>query len=89
MLSAFQIGSNRPFANRSASTFCTASLPRKWSMRKTCSSAKTLCTAAFSARADSRSVPNGFSMISDAPSAIPVRPIIRTISSAMDGGTER
>ena len=32
-------------------------------MRKTCDSSKTACTAWFSARADSRSVPNGFSMI--------------------------
>jgi len=32
-------------------------------MRKTCDSSKTACTVWFSARADSRSVPNGFSMI--------------------------
>ena len=41
MWSRFQIGSNMPFANRSAIRFCTASRPRKWSMRKTRSSGKT------------------------------------------------
>jgi hypothetical protein len=34
----FQIGSNRPLANRKARMFCAGSLPRKWSMRKICSS---------------------------------------------------
>ena len=38
----FQIGSNRPLAKRNARMFCAASLPRKWSMRKTCDSSKTL-----------------------------------------------
>ena len=31
----FQIGSNSPLANRKARMFCAASLPRKWSIRKT------------------------------------------------------
>ena len=30
----FQIGSNRPLANRKARMFSAASLPRKWSIRK-------------------------------------------------------
>ncbi len=59
----FQIGSNRPLANRNARMFCAASLPRKWSMRKICSSANTSCSRAFSFCADFRSVPNGFSMM--------------------------
>ena len=41
----FQIGSNRPFANRNASMFCAASLPRKWSIRKIWLSSKTSCTS--------------------------------------------
>ena len=40
----FQIGSKRPLAKRRARMFCAASLPRKWSMRKTCSSSKTSWT---------------------------------------------
>ena len=43
-VSRFQIGSNRPLANRKARMFCAASLPRKWSMRKICSSANISCT---------------------------------------------
>ena len=42
MWSRFQTGSKRPLAKRSARMFWTASLPRKWSMRKICSSAKTV-----------------------------------------------
>ena len=59
----FQIGSKRPLANRNARMFWAASLPRKWSIRKICSSRKTSCTSALSATADARSVPNGFSMM--------------------------
>ena len=58
-------------------------------MRKTWSSRKTSCTASFSARADSRSVPNGFSMITRARSARPASPSVRTIGPAAAGGTER
>ena len=44
-------------------------------MRNTCDSSKTACTAWFSVRADARSVPNGFSMITRvAPWASPVSP---------------
>ena len=43
--------------------FCAGSLPRKWSMRKICSSEKTSCSLLFSATALARSVPNGFSMM--------------------------
>ena len=35
MWSRFQMGSTMPFANRKARMFCTVSLPRKWSIRKT------------------------------------------------------
>ncbi len=45
-----QIGSKRPLAKRKARMFCAASLPRKWSMRKICSSSKTSCSSALSAR---------------------------------------
>ena len=43
--------------------FCAASLPRKWSIRKICSSSKTSCSSPFSFFAEARSVPNGFSMM--------------------------
>ena len=39
----------------------TGSLPRKWSIRRICSSSSTSRSSAFSAAADSRSWPNGFS----------------------------
>jgi hypothetical protein len=64
-------------------------LPRKWSIRKICSSANTACTVAFSARADARSVPNGFSMITRAPSESPTAPSVSTIPAIATGGTER
>ena len=41
-----QIGSNSPLANRNARMFCAASLPRKWSIRKICSSVEHLVQAA-------------------------------------------
>ena len=44
MCSRFQIGSNSPLAKRKARMFWAASLPRKWSMRKTWSSSKTSWT---------------------------------------------
>ena len=55
MWSRFQTGSNRPLANRSARMFCTASLPRKWSIRKIWDSSNAVRSVAFSARADARS----------------------------------
>ena len=51
----FQIGSNRPLAKRNARMFCAASLPRKWSMRKTCDSSKTWWTKSLSFTALSKS----------------------------------
>ncbi len=47
MCSRFQMGSNSPLANRKARMFWAASFPRKWSIRKTCSSSKTSWTTAF------------------------------------------
>ena len=66
MWSRFQTGSNMPFAKRSARMFSTDSLPRKWSIRKTCRSAKAECRTLFSSRADATSHPNGFSTITRA-----------------------
>ena len=63
MCSRFQIGSKRPLAKRRARMFCAASLPRKWSMRKICSSLSTAWRVSLSSCADFRSVPKGFSMI--------------------------
>ena len=59
----FQIGSNSPLANRKARMFCAASLPRKWSIRKICSSSNRSWIALLSSRALARSTPNGFSMM--------------------------
>ena len=63
----FQIGSKSPLAKRNAKMFCAASLPRKWSMRKTCDSSKVSCTWALRWIALSRSVPNGFSITTREP----------------------
>src|SRR6476660_6250705 len=52
MCRRFQTGSNRPLAKRKARMLSTDSLPRKWSMRNTCDSSKTSCTARFRARAE-------------------------------------
>ena len=52
MLRRSHAGSKSALAKRSASRFCTASLPRKWSMRKTCSSSKTSCTSRSSSSKD-------------------------------------
>ena len=85
----FQIGSKRPLAKRKARMFCAASLPRKWSIRKICSSSKTSCSAALSVFADSRSVPNGFSMMIRDRSTRPASSSWWTTSSAALGGTLR
>ena len=59
-------------------------------MRKIRDSSNTSCTAALSCFDDSRSVPNGFSMITRAVSlASPVEPSIRTTAANADGGTAR
>ena len=59
-------------------------------MRKTCDSSKTACTAWFSLRADSRSVPNGFSMITRASLvARPAAPSMPTTEVNAAGGTAR
>src|SRR6516162_10185196 len=90
MCSRFQIGSKSPLANRNARMLSTDSLPRKWSIRNTCDSSKTACTAAFSERADLRSVPNGFSMITrELAEASPEEPSIPTIDSNAVGGMAR
>src|SRR5215471_642903 len=90
MCCRFQIGSKRPLANRNARMLSTDSLPRKWSMRNTCDSSKTSWVAAFSARADSRSTPNGFSMITrEALVASPDEPSILITDVNAAGGTAR
>ncbi len=58
-------------------------------MRNTCDSSKTASTAWFSARAEARSVPNGFSMITRAPEARPVAPRLSTTEVNAAGGTAR
>jgi hypothetical protein len=87
MCCRFQTGSNRPFAKRNARMLSTDSLPRKWSMRNTCDSSKTACTASFSARAEARSVPNGFSTITRASVARLVAPSTPTTEVNAPGAT--
>ena len=68
----------------------TDSLPRKWSIRNTCDSLNTLCTAWSSLRAESRSVPNGFSMMTRVrPVASPESPSMPTIEVNATGGMAR
>jgi hypothetical protein len=67
----------------------TASLPRKWSIRKIRSSGKTARTVSLSSRAEARSWPNGFSTIRRASSARPVSPSMRTMGPIASGGTDR
>ena len=50
-----------PLAKRRTWMSWVASLPRKWSIRKICSSAKTRWATASSLSNDSFEVPNGFS----------------------------
>ena len=47
--------------NGRASRVCRAGLPRKWTMRKACDSAKAAITMRLMARLDARSWPSGFS----------------------------
>ena len=58
-------------------------------MRNTCDSSKTASTAWFSLRAEARSVPNGFSMITRASLARPVAPSMPTTEVNAAGGTAR
>jgi hypothetical protein len=69
----FQIGSRNALANRKYRRFCTGSLARKWSMRKTAGSGKDSWRIALRAFADARSRPNGFSTITRACAAQPDR----------------
>jgi len=89
MCSRFQFGSNSPLANRRARMLSTDSLPRKWSMRKICDSSKTWCSFWFRSRAEARSVPNGFSMMTREPAERSIPPIIATTDSNADGGIAR
>jgi hypothetical protein len=73
----FHMGSKSPLAKRKARMFWAASFPRKWSIRKTCSSSNTSWTTEFRWRAEGRSVPNGFSMMMRARSVRPVQPARR------------
>jgi hypothetical protein len=67
----------------------SASLPRKWSMRKICFSEKTPCTVALSCTALKRSMPNGFSMTMRAFSASPASARRPTTAGAALGGMLR
>ena len=58
-------------------------------MRNTCDSSKTASTAWFSARAEARSVPNGFSTITRASLARPVADRLSTTEVNAAGGTAR
>ena len=78
----FQIGSNKPLAKRKAKMFWAASLPKKWSMRKTWRSRKVSCTWSFSSMALRRSVPKGFSITMRERST---RPASRTASASAGG----
>ena len=85
----FQIGSNRPLANRNARMFCAASLPRKWSIRKIWSSEKVSCTRRLSSTALLRSVPNGFSMTTRERSTRSASRSMSMTATAAFGGTLR
>ena len=85
----FQIGSKRPLANRKARMFWAASLPRKWSMRKICSSSKVSCSFRFSSTALARSVPNGFSITTRERGTRPASRAREITSRAARGGTLR
>ena len=58
-------------------------------MRKICDSSKTACSFWFRARAEARSVPNGFSMMTREPGARPIAPIIATTDAKAAGGMAR
>ncbi len=85
----FQIGSNRPLANRKARMFCAASLPRKWSIRKICRSRNVWCSPAFSSTALFRSVPKGFSITTREFCTRSASLIILITAGAATGGTLR
>ena len=85
----FQMGSNSPLAKRKARMFWAASLPRKWSIRKTCDSSNVSCTRALSAIALARSVPNGFSITTRERPTRSASLSMSMTGSAAFGGTER
>ena len=89
MWSRFQTGSKSPFAKRIARMLSTDSLPRKWSIRKTCDSSKTRWIVSLSTRADLRSVPKGFSTTTLALLERPVAPSMPTTEAKAPGGTAR
>ena len=84
-----QIGSKSPLANRKARMFWAASLPRKWSIRKICSSLKTRCSSLLRVTDEARSVPKGFSMMIRLRATRSASLRICTTSRAAFGGTLR
>ena len=85
----FQIGSKSPLAKRNARMFCAASLPRKWSIRKTCDSSNVSWTCALRWIALARSVPNGFSMTTRERATRSASRSMSMTDSAAFGGTDR
>ena len=85
----FQSGSVMALANRVTSRFRVASLPMKWSIRKIADSAKWAWSVAFSSTADWWSRPNGFSMMSRAPSSRPTPAMPVATAPNSDGGMAR
>ena len=67
----------------------TGSLPRKWSMRRICSSSSTSHSSSFSFRAESRSWPKGFSSTTRAFSVSPAPARFLTTVPNSDGGISR
>ena len=66
---------------------CTGSFPRKWSMRNRRSSGTSAVNRRFSSRAETRSVPNGFSttrrLFSDEPRLSEVLGDVSNIAGGM------
>ncbi len=65
----------------------TDSLPREWSIRKTCDSSKIARTVLFGAWAEGRSVPNGFSMMTSRPVEAPIARSASSMAAAIEAAS--
>ncbi len=89
MCCADHTGANMRFVNRTPNRLSVVDRPRKWSMRKICSSGTRPVTVALSRRADSSSTPKGFSSASTVPSGIVTSASASHAAAATAGGTAK
>ena len=89
MWSRFQIGSKIRLAKRMPAMFWTVCFSRKWSTRWIACSGAAVASSSFSARAEARSCPKGFSTTMALPSGSPAAAMALMAAGNTGGGSAR